>query len=196
MGQWKKWLNFGGDLDHCLDTEIVFRIHHYLEIRKVASTDCVARGYSAEHALAGIAIATMTSLRHRPTTDSHVSYSDGEWYRDTGKTCLGGGMHCPGDSNFLTVCVKLVHSGVSYLHDSSPQPIATICLQSFTNKYLLSRPTYTVCAIQRMTQNILKYSRAFAKMQERDRDLLRREKGLKQLWCIFTFLKSREHYNK
>jgi len=36
------------------------------------STDCAAQRCSAEHALAGIAIATMTSLRHRPTTDSHI----------------------------------------------------------------------------------------------------------------------------
>jgi len=35
------------------------------------STDCAARRCSARHALAGIAIATVTSLRHRPTTDSH-----------------------------------------------------------------------------------------------------------------------------
>ena len=36
----------------------------------MVSTDCAARRCSARHALAGIAIATMTSLRHRPTTDS------------------------------------------------------------------------------------------------------------------------------
>jgi len=41
-----------------------------LEIRKAVSTDCAARRCSAGHALAGIAIATVTSLRHRPTTDS------------------------------------------------------------------------------------------------------------------------------
>ena len=29
-----KWLNFGGDPDHRLDTGIVFRIRHYWEIRK------------------------------------------------------------------------------------------------------------------------------------------------------------------
>jgi len=39
------------------------------EIWKVVSTDCSAQRCSARHALAGIAIATMTSLRHRPTTD-------------------------------------------------------------------------------------------------------------------------------
>jgi len=77
-----------------LDTGIVFWIRHYWEIRKVVSTDCVApliviiiiiirkfitrtcsqalsvnlrRG--AGHALAGIA--TMTSLRHWPTTGNH-----------------------------------------------------------------------------------------------------------------------------
>jgi len=36
----------------------------------VVSTDCVALRCSARHAPAGIAIATVTSLRHRPTTDS------------------------------------------------------------------------------------------------------------------------------
>ena len=31
------WLNFGGDLDHHLDTRIVFRIRHCWEIRKVVN---------------------------------------------------------------------------------------------------------------------------------------------------------------
>jgi len=72
-GPVNKWLNFAGDLDHRLDTGIVFRIRHHWEIRKVVSADCAARRCSAGHALAGIAIATrpMTLLRHRPTTDSH-----------------------------------------------------------------------------------------------------------------------------
>jgi len=34
-GPLNKWLNFGGDIDHRLDTGIVFRIRHYWEIRKV-----------------------------------------------------------------------------------------------------------------------------------------------------------------
>jgi len=35
--QWanKQWLNFGGNPDHHLDTEIVFQIRHYWEIRKM-----------------------------------------------------------------------------------------------------------------------------------------------------------------
>jgi len=48
-----------------------FRIRHYWEIRKLVSTDCAARRCSARHALAGIAIATMTSLSYRPTTDNN-----------------------------------------------------------------------------------------------------------------------------
>jgi len=58
-GPMNKWLNFGGDLDHRLDTGIVFRIRHYWywEVRKVVSTDCAAQRCSARHALAGIAIA-------------------------------------------------------------------------------------------------------------------------------------------
>jgi len=70
-GPVNKWLNFGSHPDHCLDTGIVFRIRCYWEIRKVVSTDCAARLCSAGRALAGIAIATMTSLRHRPTTGNH-----------------------------------------------------------------------------------------------------------------------------
>jgi len=66
------WLNFGGDPDHRLDTGIVFRIRHCWEIRKAVSTDCAARRCTARHALAGIAIATMTSLCHRTTTDSQT----------------------------------------------------------------------------------------------------------------------------
>jgi len=69
-GPFNNWLNFGGDPDHRLDTGIVFRIRYYWEIRKVVSTDCAVRRCSARHALAGVAIATMTSLRHRPMTDS------------------------------------------------------------------------------------------------------------------------------
>jgi len=72
-GPMNKRLNFGGDMDRCLDTGIVFWIRHYWEIRKVVSSDCAARRPGAGQALAGIAIA-MTSLRHRPTTDSHVSH--------------------------------------------------------------------------------------------------------------------------
>jgi len=64
-------LNFGGDPIDRLDTGIVFRIRQYWKIRKVVSTDCAARHCSAVYKLAGIAIATMTSLRHRLTTDSH-----------------------------------------------------------------------------------------------------------------------------
>jgi len=66
---------------------IVFRIRHYWEIRKVVSTDCTARRCSAGHALVGIAIATVTSLRHRRTTGQPR------------QTCLGGGMHCPSASS-------------------------------------------------------------------------------------------------
>jgi len=36
-GSMNKWLNFGGDPDHRLDTGIVFRIRHYREIRKVVN---------------------------------------------------------------------------------------------------------------------------------------------------------------
>jgi len=36
-GPMNNWLNLGGDLDHRLDTGIVFRIHHYWEIRKVVN---------------------------------------------------------------------------------------------------------------------------------------------------------------
>jgi len=69
--QWAndKLLNFDGDPDRYLDTGIVFRILHYWEIRKVVSTDCAARRCSAGRALAGIAMATMTSmtsLHHGP----------------------------------------------------------------------------------------------------------------------------------
>jgi len=69
-GPMKKYLNFGVDPDHRLHTGIVFRIRHYWKIRKLVSTDCAARRCSARHALAGIAIAAMTSLRHQPVTDS------------------------------------------------------------------------------------------------------------------------------
>jgi len=69
-GPMNKCLNLSGDSDHCLqDTGIVFQIRHYYEIRKVVSSDCAARRCSAQHALVGIAIATVTSLRHRPLAE-------------------------------------------------------------------------------------------------------------------------------
>jgi len=64
-GPMNKWLNFGGDPDHPLATGIVFRIRHYWDMRKVASSDCAAWCCSAGHVLAGITIATITLLRHR-----------------------------------------------------------------------------------------------------------------------------------
>ena len=60
-GPVNKCLNFGGDPRHRLDTGIVSG----REIRKMVSTDCAARRCSEGHALAGITIATPTSLRHR-----------------------------------------------------------------------------------------------------------------------------------
>jgi len=77
-----KWLNFSGDPDHHLDTGIVFRIHHYWKIRKVASTDCAARRCSAGHT---IAIATMTSLRHRPR---QTATTDVPWRRYALSQCF------------------------------------------------------------------------------------------------------------
>jgi len=65
-------IKFGGDPDRRLNTGIVFRIRQYWEIRKVVSTtNCAARRCTAGHALAGIAIATMTSPAHnrQPGTD-------------------------------------------------------------------------------------------------------------------------------
>jgi len=60
--QWtSEWLNFGGDPDHCLDREIVFRIRHYWEIRKVvngrksaAHTDSPDGGTGIRRALAEV----------------------------------------------------------------------------------------------------------------------------------------------
>ena len=66
-GPLNKCLNFGGDLDHRLDTGIVFRIRRDWEIRKVVNG-------------------------HKSAAHTHSS-DDG-----TGKTCLGGGMHCPSAS--------------------------------------------------------------------------------------------------
>jgi len=69
-GPVNKCLNFGGNPVRHLNTGIVFRIRHNWEMRKVASINCTARRCSAGHALAGIVIASMTSLRHWPMTDS------------------------------------------------------------------------------------------------------------------------------
>ena len=72
-GPVNKRLHFGGDPDHSLDTGIVFRIRHYWEIWKVVN---------------GV------NLLLHPVIHSYWFGSWRDWYRDTGKTCLGGGMHC------------------------------------------------------------------------------------------------------
>jgi len=69
-GPMNKSLNFGGDPDHRLDTEIVFRITHYWEIWKVVN------GHK--------------SPVRTGSPDS-----------GTGKTCLGGGRHCPSASSYI-----------------------------------------------------------------------------------------------
>jgi len=69
-GPVNKRLNFGGDPDHHLDTRVVFRIRHYWEIRKV-----VINGHKSA---------------------AHTDSPDG----GTGKTCLGGGMHCLSASSY------------------------------------------------------------------------------------------------
>jgi len=65
-------LNFGCDPDHHLDTEIVFQDSSLLRdtecaINRLRCATLQCRACT----IAGIAIGTMTSLRHRPTTDSH-----------------------------------------------------------------------------------------------------------------------------
>ena len=69
-GPMNKRLNFGGDPDHRLDTRVVFRIRHYWKIRKV-----VINGHKSA---------------------AHTDSPDG----GTGKTCVGGGMHCLSASNY------------------------------------------------------------------------------------------------
>jgi len=93
-GPVNKRLNFSGDPGHRLDTRIVSRIRHYWEVRKVVSTDfacatlqcrvCISRHCHSNYDV-------ITSPAH---------YRQRDWYRDTGKTCLGGGMHCPSASSY------------------------------------------------------------------------------------------------
>ena len=90
-GLMNKRLNFGVDPDNRLDTGIVFRIRHFGTYEK----------WYQPTALRNAAVQACTS-RHRHsnydviTSPAHDRQRD--WYRDTGKTCLGGGMHCPGAS--------------------------------------------------------------------------------------------------
>jgi len=71
LEQWTTDLNFGGNPDH-RSIQGLFsgfvtngRYGKWYQL----STDCAARRCRAGHALAGIAIATMTSLRHRPLAE-------------------------------------------------------------------------------------------------------------------------------
>jgi len=69
-GNWpmNKRLHFGGDTGSPSGYRDCFS--DWSLFGNTVSTDCAARRCSAGHAPADIAIATMTSLRHRPTTDS------------------------------------------------------------------------------------------------------------------------------
>jgi len=60
-GLMNKWLNFGGDPDHCLDTGIVFQSSLLGDTKSGINR----LHYSVRYALAGITIVTITSLRHR-----------------------------------------------------------------------------------------------------------------------------------
>jgi len=71
-GPRKKELNFGSDSGHRLDTGIVF----LFRIRHYCEMRKVVNGYKSA---------------------THTNSLDG----GTGKTCLGGGMHCPSASSYL-----------------------------------------------------------------------------------------------
>jgi len=76
-GPVNKRLTFGGDADHRVDTEIVFRIRHYWEIQRV-----VISGHKSA---------------------AHTDSPDG----GTGKTYLGEGVHCPSASSYYYIFVLL-----------------------------------------------------------------------------------------
>jgi len=99
----KNWLNIGGDPDHRLDTGIVFQSRYYWEIWK-AWLRC---NYDV-----------ITSPAHDSATATamHAACSvTGARYRETGKTGLGGGMHCPIASSFILLhdMIKQSESDVS-----------------------------------------------------------------------------------
>ena len=83
---WNKWLNFGGDPDHHLDTGLF--------------PDSSLLGDMES----GIIRLCCTS-RHRHSNYDVITSPprdrQRDWYRDTGKTCLGGGMHYPSASTVI-----------------------------------------------------------------------------------------------
>ena len=153
-----KWLNFRYDPDHNLDTRIVFRIRHYWEIRKVVSADCAARRCSTGHALADTAIATMTSLCDRPTTDSHdrhalayppLPFPSNRHHRSNGD-CLEGKrenyqvcsvQYCV-QQLYTVNCTHMKRLTVLWIGFCLTGPIS-LCLDSFL--YVLCVLLYTVC---------------------------------------------------
>ena len=115
-----KWLNFGGNPDHRLDTGIVFRIHHYWEIWKVVN------GHKSA---------------------AHTDLPDGS----TGKTCLGGGMHCSISSSFIILLANVNSRSRSLYAVARPSVVclsvcrlsvclSSVCLSSVT----LVHPTQAV----------------------------------------------------
>jgi len=85
IGQWTKWLNFGGDPpDHRLDTGI--------DLSGFVTIGRYGKWYqpsALRDAAAGIVIATMMAITS-PADD-----------RQPRETCLGGGMHCRTASIFI-----------------------------------------------------------------------------------------------
>jgi len=58
-------------------------------------------------------------IRIRIITDPHTD-TDPDMNRDTDKTCLGGGMHCPSASSYISgwiyiiTCFKLCQSSIRF----------------------------------------------------------------------------------
>ena len=46
--------------------------------------------------------------RHRHSNYDVIMSPAHDWYRDTGKTCLGRGMHCPSTSSLYMLCKLMI----------------------------------------------------------------------------------------
>jgi len=102
-----KWLHFGGDPDHRLDTGIVFRICHYWEIRSGINRVPTALCEAAVRRHINYNVITPPAHDTQPR-----------------KTWLGGGIHCPSASSSWVVC-RIFHNLTR--HGSSKSRFALLC---------------------------------------------------------------------
>ena len=82
-------MEFGLYRDCFLDSSLLGDMENGINRLRCATVQC--RACTSRHRHSNYDIITSPAAHDRQP----------DWYRDTGKTCLGGGMHCPSASSFV-----------------------------------------------------------------------------------------------